>query len=169
MQCVASFRRHQRYGFAVCLCILAFWLPGLALAQAPGLNAADRADIQAFTINNDVFQRLSTVMTQARALQIKRSPLDMSKVHSLDDMAKQMVASDPRIKPLLAKYGFTPRQFLVANMAVVGTTMTLERYVGTPQEASVESQLNPANVAFYKAHKAAMDALLQPAPAAAGK
>ncbi|HEX7339686.1 MAG TPA: hypothetical protein VF271_07095 [Rhodanobacteraceae bacterium] len=164
---VESTRLSPRHWFFACLCALAFLLPAMAAAQAPGLSAADRADIQAFTINNDVFQRLSTVMTQARAMHVKRSPLDMSKVHSLADMAQQMVASDPRIKPLLAKYGFTPRQFLVANMAVVGTTITLDHFAGTPQEKAVEGQLNPANVAFYKAHKAQMDALLHSAATSA--
>lgn len=151
---------------ALALCVLVLLLPAMAVAQTPRLSAADRADIQAFTINSDVFQRLQNVVTQARAMHIKRSHLDMGHVHSLSGMAKEMVAADPRIKPLLAKNGFTPRQFLVADLALVETVMTMQRFQGTPQAKAAESQLNPANVRFYKAHKAAMDRLVHPMPAA---
>lgn len=146
----------------LCLCFLAFLLPVAGMAQAAGLTAADRADIKAFTITSDVFHRLEAVVTQARAMHIKREHLDMSRVHSLADMAKQMATADPRIKPLLAKNGFTPRQFLVANMSFLSTVVSLRQAQGTPQEQAVESHLNPANVRFYKKHKAAMDRLVFP-------
>lgn len=148
-----------------CFCVLALLLPAMAMAQRPGLTAADRADIKSFTIDSDVFHRLKTVVTEARSMHMKRSHMDMRKVHSLDDMAHQLVSADPRIKPLLAKNGFTPRQFLVANLALVGTVMTMQRAQGTPQEKAIESQLNPANVRFYKAHKAEMDKLVHPVSA----
>lgn len=146
-------------------CALALAVPALALAQASPLTAADRADIQAFTITADVLARLKAVVAQARDVHIKRAQPDMANVHSLDDMARQLVATDPRIKPLLAKHGFTPRQLLVANLALVSTVVTMEQVAGTPQEKAVESHLNPANVRFYKQHKAAMEALVHP-PAA---
>lgn len=161
---------HLRWLLAAC-CALTLMLPGMATAQA-ALTAADRADVQAFTINAEVLSRLKAVVAQARTMHIRRSQPDMSKVHSLEDMARQLVATDPRIKPLLAKHGFTPRQFLVANLALVSTVLTMEQVAGTPQEKAVESHLNAANVRFYKQHKAAMDALVhgsapQP-PASAG-
>lgn len=149
-----------------CLCWLlaaacagSLLLPSAATAQA-ALTAADRADIEAFTFNTAVFHRLQAVVEQARGMAIQRSQLDMSQVHSLDDMANQLVAADPRIRTLLAQHGFTPRQFLVANLALVSTVVTLEQAAGTPQEQAVEARLNPANVRFYKAHKAAMEALV---------
>ncbi|HET8554158.1 MAG TPA: hypothetical protein VFL78_04960 [Rhodanobacteraceae bacterium] len=161
--------RHSqvRRWFATCLFTLVLLLPALAMAQVPGISAADRADIQNFTLNEDVVGRLKGVMTEGRAMHIKKSHLDMAKVHSLDDMADQIVSADPRIKPLLAKHGFTPRQFLVANLALVGTVMTVRYAEKSGKEKALESQLNPANVSFYKKHKAAMDALVNPpAPAA---
>jgi hypothetical protein len=156
--------RSWRWLVAVALAC-ALLLPAVAMAQAPGLSAADRADIKNFTLNQDVFNRLKTVMNEGRAMHIKRQQMDMSKVHSLNDMANQMVQADPRIKPLLAKHGFTPRQFLVANMALV-TTVQMVRYgEKTGQTKALESQLNPANVRFYKQHKAAIDKLMNPAAA----
>ncbi len=159
--------RHSRVRcwFGTCLVALALLLPCIAMAQTPGLSEADRADIHAFTLNNDVLDRLQAVKDEGRAMDIKKSHLDMKKVHSLDDMAGQMVAADPRVKPLLAKHGFTPRQFLVANLALVSTVMTVRYAEKSGQEKSLEGQLNPANVRFYKSHKAAIDALVNPAPA----
>lgn len=152
--------------FAACLCLLALLLPAAAMAQKPGLSAADRADIKAFTLDEDVFGRLKAVVDEGRRMHIKRSKMDMRQVHSLDDMASQLVAADPRVKPLLAKHGFTPRQFLVADLATVGTVMAMQRAQAAGKVEAVEARLNPANVQFYKAHKAEMDALVRPAPAA---
>lgn len=150
------------------LLLLAFLLPAMAVAQqASVLSAADRAEIQKFTLNDDVFNRLQAVTKEGRAMHIKKYRLDMTKVHSLDDMANQVVTADPRIKPLLSKHGFTPHQFLVANMALVGTVMTVRYAEQTGQEQKLEAQLNPANVSFYKSHKAAVDAMVRPAPASA--
>lgn len=166
----ASFRHPQaRRWLVACLFSLVLLLPALAMAQTQGLSAADRADVQNFTLNQDVLNRLKAVMTEGRAMNIKKSHLDMTKVHSLDDMADQIVAADPRIKPLLAKHGFTPRQFLVANLALVGTVMTVRYAEKSGHEKAMESQLNPANVRFYKAHKTTMDALVNPTSASSAK
>ncbi len=156
----SSSSRHARW-LCSALCALCLLLPAFAMAQSPALTAADRADIKAFTITPDVFSRLQAVVAEAQKMHIKRARPDMSNVHSLDDVAHQLVATDPRIKPLLAKNGFTPRQFLVANLALVSTVVVMEQAAGTPQGKAAQSQLNPANVRFYKQHKAAMDALVR--------
>jgi len=166
MKSVASRYACRASGWlAACLCLLML-LPAAAMAQKPGLSAADRADIKAFTLDEDVFGRLKAVVDEGRRMHIKRSQMDMRKVHSLDDMASQLVAADPRVKSLLAKHGFTPRQFLVADLATVGTVMAMQRARATGKVEAVEARLNPANVQFYKAHKAEMDAMVRPAPAA---
>ncbi|HET7664342.1 MAG TPA: hypothetical protein VFK31_11980 [Rhodanobacteraceae bacterium] len=163
----ASTRHSQvRSWFAACLFALVLSLSAMAMAQVPGLSAADRADIRNFTLNEDVVGRLKDVMAEGRAMNIKKSHPDMTKVHSLDDMADQIVSADPRIKPLLAKHGFTPRQFLVADLSLVSTAMTVRYAEKSGQQKAMESHLNPANVRFYKEHKASVDALLN-APASA--
>lgn len=171
MKSFASMRRSPIRGwFAACLFTLVLLLPAMAMAQVPGLSAADSADIHDFTLNQDVVGRLKDVMTEGRAMNIKKSHLDMTRVHSLDDMADQIVTADPRIKPLLAKHGFTPRQFLVANLALVSTVMTVRYAEKSGNPKALEGQLNPANVRFYKEHKASLDALVNsPAPAASAK
>lgn len=146
--------------FGCLLFVLLCMLPLTAMAQVPSLSAADRADVQAFTFNEDVFGRLQQVVAQAQALDLKRGQVDMNRVHSLADLAAQMVASDPRTKPLLTKYGFTPRQFLVANLALVTTVLPLQQARTPQQREAVEGKLNPANVRFYEAHKDAMVQML---------
>lgn len=150
-----------RRWLAPCLLLLIMLLPATVMAQGmPGLSTADQQDIHNFTFDQDVFQRLEGVVTEGREMNIKKSHLDMSKVHSLNEMAAQVVKADPRIKPLLDKHGFTPRQFLVANLALVSTVMSVRYAEEAGQEDALKGQINPANVAFYKAHRSAMDKLV---------
>lgn len=153
----------RRVRWLVCLLVLLVPIAGMAQSA---LTAADRAEVKAFTFNNDVFTRLQKVVTQTRDMHIKRGQMDMSKVHSLDDLAKQLVASDSRTKPLLATHGFTPHQFLVANLALVATVGPLHAAQTPQQRERVKSQLNPVNVRFYEAHKTQMNQLVFPAGAA---
>lgn len=154
-------RSPVRRWLVACLFLLAVALPAAVMAQGiPGLSPADQQDIRDFTFDQDVFQRLQGVVTEGRKMNIKKSHLDMSKVKSLDDMANQVIEADPRIKPLLDKYRFSPRQFLVANLALVSTVMTMRYAEQSGQADAVTGQLNPANVRFYKAHRQAMDELV---------
>lgn len=150
-----------RRWLAPCLFLLALLLPTFAVAQGiPGLSSADQTDIRNFTLNEDVFNRLQSVVTEGRAMHIKRMNVDMSKVSSLDEMADQMMAADPRTKALLSKHGFAPRQFLVANLALASTVMTMRYAEQTGQADAMTGQLNPANVKFYEEHKAAIDKMM---------
>lgn len=145
------------------ICLL-FCLPSLAMAQGQVLTAADRAEIASFTLTTDVITRLQGVTTDGQAMHTKHAALDMSQVHSLDDMANQMAAVDPRITPLLAKHGFTPHQFVVANLALVNA-VTAANAANNPGMAGQgdRSTFNPANVVFYEAHRDAINALMQQA------
>jgi hypothetical protein len=152
------------------LVMLLVLLPALSLAQsAPQqLSAADRAEVGQFQLNQDVLSRLQAVTSEGQSMHIRKSRLDMSRVHSLDDMADQLTAIDPRIKPLLAKHGFTPHQFVVANMALVGTAMAV-RMERDPKMAKYidTSKLNQHNLAFYKAHEAQILRMMQQGEGAA--
>src|SRR5699024_8734921 len=94
-----------------------------AFAQVAQLTPSDHAAIHDFNLDTDVLHRLQAVTAKVHALHIDKTRLDTSKVHSLDDMAEQLLAVDPRIKSILADNGFTARQFLVANLALVSTVM----------------------------------------------
>lgn len=153
----------RRFLTVLGLCLL--WvLPSMAMAQGQALTAADSVEIASFTLTPDVLQRMQAVTTEGKAMKTKQAALDMSKVHSLDDMAAQMVAVDPRIKPLLAKHGFTPHQFMVANLALINAVMAVNAQ-NNPQMAGQgdKSTYNAGNVAFYEAHRDAINAMLQQA------
>ncbi|RAP59189.1 hypothetical protein [Oleiagrimonas sp. MCCC 1A03011] len=135
---------------------------GMAQGVSQRLSASDRAEISNFQLNQDVLARLQAVTADGKAMHVKKSQLDMSKVHSLDDMADQLVSVDPRIKPLLSKHGFTPHQFVVANLALVGTAMAV-RMERDPKMAKYidTSKLNQHNVQFYKSHEAQILRMMQ--------
>lgn len=153
----------QRLVMVLGLC-LALVLSPLAMAQGQMLTPADQVEIATFTLTTDVLQRMQAVTTEGKAMKTKHAALDMSKVHSLDDMATQMVAVDPRIKPLLAKHGFTAHQFVVANLALINAVMAANAQ-NNPEMAGQgdKSTYNAANVAFYEAHRDAINTMMQQA------
>lgn len=137
-------------------------LPACALAQnaLEHLKPADRAEIAAYRLDADVLARLQAVVAESRRLNLRKAPLDMTRVHSLDDMARQLVAVDPRIQPLLARNGFTPHRFVVANLALVTTAIavSMKRQGGDAARLS-----DTANMQFYERHEAQIGRLLQSA------
>lgn len=134
-----------------------------AANPASQIPASDKKAIQDYNLNDDVFNRIVKVSQEAKAQGIKpkNGDTDFSKVHSLDDLANQVTGADPRIAPLLQKYGFTPREFLLANLAVTNAAMASEAK-SNPQLAAYvdQSKVNQKNVAFYEAHKGQINALM---------
>jgi hypothetical protein len=109
--------------------------------QVPIFSAADKQAIENYNLNDDNFKRL---------------------IHSLDDLANLPVSQDKRVAPLLQKYGFTPREFLLANFALMNAGMAVQAKTH-PEAAQYmdKSRINPANVSFYEAHEAQIGALQQ--------
>ena len=135
------------------------------------LPAADKQAIQNYNLTDDVFNRIVKVSQEAKkeGIKPKDAKTDFSKIHSLDDLAAQITAADPRIEPLIKKYGFTPREFLLANLAVTNAAIASEAK-NNPQMAAYvdQSKVNQQNVAFYEAHKAQINALMTQDDANAG-
>ncbi|GAA0910670.1 hypothetical protein GCM10009552_22930 [Rothia nasimurium] len=129
-------------------------------AQIP---ASDKQAIQDYNLNDDVFNRIVKVSQEAKkqGIQPKNAQTDFSKIHSLDDLAKQITDSDPRIGPLIKANGFTPREFLLANLAVTNAAIASEAK-SNPQLAGYvdQSKVNQKNVAFYESHKDKINALM---------
>jgi hypothetical protein len=123
--------------------------------SAHQLPEADRQAIIQYNLNDDNFNRLVAATKEARAQNIKPSDsaVDPSKVHSLDDLANQVTASDPRIAPLIKKNGFTPREFLLVNLAISNAAMAIQAR-SNPEQAKYidQSKVNAANVAFVESH-----------------
>lgn len=131
--------------------------PQAAPAQpAHTLPEADRQAIIQYNLTDDNFTRLVAATKEARAQNIKpsESAVDPSKVHSLDDLANQVTASDPRIGPLIKKNGFTPREFLLVNLAISNAAMAIQAR-SDPEQAKYidQSKVNAANVAFVESHR----------------
>lgn len=147
------------------LLVLLFLLaPGWAHAQAtPGLPEADKQAIAQYTLTDDVFNRLIAATKDARAQGIKPQQVgDPAQVHTLDDLVNQAIGGDKRIAPLIRKHGFTPREFLLANIALMNASLVVQsksqpdlaRYID-------QSKVNAANVRFFEAHQAQIAALMQ--------
>jgi hypothetical protein len=153
--------------FCACLLVACAAAPSFAMAQdtappaqgrgpAADLPEADKAAIAQYTISEDAFTRLLAVTDEARKAGIKpnESAADFSKVHNLDDLANQVVSSDPRIKPLITQHGFTPRDFLLVNLALSNAAMAIQAEANPEQAKYVDQgKINKANVAFVEAHR----------------
>jgi hypothetical protein len=151
--------------FALVLLMVPLFAQAQTMAALP---VADQQAIRNYNLNDDVFNRLIAATKEARVEGIKpqEQPADPSKVHTLDDLAAQAVGGDPRITPLIKKYGFTPREFLLANIALMNAAM-VEQSKSQPELASQidQTKVNQANVTFIEAHQAQIQALMQSAPA----
>lgn len=147
------------------LLVLLLGIVPLAHAQMTpaGLPEADKQQIKSYTLNEDVFNRLAAATREARSAGIPpQAAPDAGKVHSLDDLAAQAMASDERIPALVKKYGFTPREFMLANIALMNAVMATQAR-NDPALANNLNQVwvNPDNLRFVDAHRAEIAALLQ--------
>jgi hypothetical protein len=147
------------------LLVVVFGAMPLAHAQtAPsGLPDADKQQIKKYTLNEDIFNRLVAATKEARAEGITpRGAPDPSKVHSLDDLAAQAMAGDQRIPALVKKFGFTPREFMLANIALTNAVLAVQSR-NDPALASNLNQVwvNPENIRFIDTHQAEVAALMQ--------
>ncbi|MET0934405.1 MAG: hypothetical protein ABWX83_00345 [Luteibacter sp.] len=137
--------------------------PAQPANPASQIPASDKQAIQNYNLNDDVFNRIVKVSQEAKkqGIKPKDAQTDFSKIHSLDDLAGQITAADPRIEPLIKKYGFTPREFLLANLAVTNAAIASEAK-NNPQMAQYvdQSKVNQKNVAFYESHKSQINALM---------
>ncbi|MHA6203072.1 hypothetical protein ACXU4B_01445 [Dyella soli] len=158
------------FGPAIRACCLALFT--LALGAAPLAHAqlgpsslpdADKQQIKNYTLNEDVFNRLMAATQEARAAGIPpQAAPDPAKVHNLDDLTRQAMAGDPRIPALVKKHGFTPREFMLANIALMNAALAAQARKD-PSLAGNLNQVwvNPDNIRFYEAHQAQIAAQMQ--------
>lgn len=157
----------DRFRFACRALFVALVLIAAPLAHAQslpaGLSQSDKQEIKKYTLNDDVFGRLAAATREARATGIPpQAAPDPSKVHSLNDLANQAMAADPRIPELVKKYGFTPREFMLANIALMNAIMAIQ----ARNDPALSSNLNQVwvnadNIRFVEGHQSDVQALLQ--------
>lgn len=144
--------------------VLVLGVAPLAHAQMlpSGLPDADKQQIKQYTLNDDVFGRLAAATREARATGIPpQAAPDPGKVHNLDELAAQAMASDPRIPVLVKKYGFTPREFMLANIALMNAVMAVQ----ARNNAALSSNLNQVwinadNIRYVEGHQSEVQSLM---------
>ena len=156
----------QRALFACRAAVLVLVLGAVPLAHAqtvpPGLPQADKQQIKQYMLNGDVFGRLAAATREARAAGIPpQAAPDATKVHSLDDLANQAMAADPRIPALVKKYGFTPREFMLANIALMNAIMAVQARNDPALSNNLnQTWVNAENIRFVESHQAEVQALV---------
>ena len=154
-----------RYGFSALLLAVAMLVSTGALAQQGPANAlpdADKQAIQKYNLNDDVFNRLLAATKEAKAEGIHpQSAPNPAQIHNLDDLTQQAMKADNRIEPLVKKYGFTPREFMIANLALMNAAIASQAKTNPDAAKYVDqSKVNQANVAFFESHQAQLNALM---------
>ncbi|WP_266168989.1 hypothetical protein [Dyella subtropica] len=136
--------------------------PAAAQSATQGLTEADKQQIKDYKLNEDVFGRLMAATKEARTQGIRsQATPDPTKVHNLDDLAAQAMSGDARIAPLIKKYGFSPREFMLANIALMNAAIVVQsRSDPAVAKAIDQSKVNMANVTFYESHQAKIAALM---------
>jgi len=154
-----------------CRCGIVMALLGVAsLAHAQitpsGLPEADKQQIKNYTLNDDVFGRLLAATKEARTQGIPpQAAPDPTKVHSLDDLATQAMAGDQRIPALVKKYGFTPREFILVNIALTNAILAEQASKDPALAGNLNSTwVNEGNIRFLEAHQAQLAELMQGGP-----
>ena len=124
-------------------------------ANGPELPAADQLAIKNYTLNEDVLGRLLAVTKEARAQNVRPQPApDPAKVRNLDDLASYAVGGDAKLAPLVQKHGFTPREFLLANLALMNAALAVQARSDPNLAKTIDqSKVNTANVAFFESHQ----------------
>jgi hypothetical protein len=116
------------------------------------LNATDEATLVKHVLTESELDRLAAVMTDAKA-HGQGASVNTTGANSLDSLAAR-VAAEPGAHALLASHGFTAREYVVTVLTTLRTAMN----------AQMGRETNTANAAFYRAHKAKIDGMMDMGP-----
>src|SRR5579859_2436079 len=141
-------------------------VPAAPAAQAqvapPSLPQADKQQIKQYKLTDDNFGRLAAATREARTTGIPpQAAPDATKVRSLNDLANQAMAADPRIPALVKKYGFTPREFMLANIALMNAIMAVQARNDPALSNNLnQTWVNAENIRFVESHQAEVQSLV---------
>ena len=107
---------------------------------------------------HDILAAAARIAPHARVTPVLRS-------RSLDAIADQLKTKEPRALPILARYGFTPKEFVTAFMAVANTEFAaaMLEHPDSPFAKGIKKDhgYNDKNVAFFQAHRAQITAAMK--------
>lgn len=140
--------------------------PAIAAPALTAQQQADKAAILDFPLSMDVIERLAQVSRESAAAHVAcTDERDLQGARSLDAMAHTLEIRRPRAVPILARHGFTPKQFLTASSALITTRIaadTLARLEGPFADMfKKEHDYSDQNLAFYQAHREEIAAVMK--------
>lgn len=134
---------------------------GAAHAQGlPGqsLDPADQLVLRNYTLTQDNVTKLNAAQRDADAKQLDLKFFD-AQTHSIDAAAATL-DREPGAHALLAAHGLTAREGVLTALAA-GSAMMSIKLAHTPYASKLQTaQVNPANVAFVRAHMAEFGTML---------
>lgn len=129
-------------------------------AHALGLDAASKKTLAGYRLTDPGFQSFEAVMKEATAKGVPglRDGDFMSKTSSIDGMAARLYGL-PGMPAILRAHGLTAGRFAIIGLALAQGAIALTE---PPKSPSVEifGPPNPANMPFYKDHRAEIMALM---------
>jgi hypothetical protein len=131
-------------------------ISGWGTAGAAGLDAADQATLAKHVLTEDELSRLAAVMEDAKARGSAPS-VNIVGISSLDELVAR-TDKEPGVHALLGAHGFTTREYVVAALSTARAAMMARTGSGT----------GTPNVAFYRAHQAQIDRMMNLGPGSAG-
>jgi hypothetical protein len=120
---------------------------GCGTASA-SLNATDEATLANHVLTEDELNRLAAVMEDAQT-HGKGASINPDGANSLDSLAAR-VDAQPGAHSMLASHGFTARAYVVTVLTTLRTALN----------AQTGKETNASNAAFYRAHKAKIDRMM---------
>lgn len=129
-----------------------------AQAQTGAMPAADEQAIGRVVLGDDLLGRLQGTAKDGKARGIHTGiPLaEVARLDSLDALAKTLLAADPRLAGVLARHGFTARDYAAAVLALMRAGVAAQ----LPASPAALRGTTPANVAYVKSHRAKVQAVL---------
>jgi hypothetical protein len=144
------------------------FLPSLASSSAQG-DDKDVAEIRSYVLTMDNVKRTYMAMYQLKQASDKDPGLSKSLNADSDDDKKSQslsaisarISAYPVVVAVLANNGFTPRQFVVSEMAVLQAGLAAAAVkMGAAREKLIsEGAVSAANLAFAEQHHAELEDL----------
>lgn len=131
------------------------------------IPAADHQAIRSYPLTDDVVQRLLAVSVDAKKARLQLSPFFVTlEATSLDDVTDRVLTTQPRLARIVEQHGFTRREYMIARFALASARQTSLHGAGdasgvVPLNQFVSSEnASEANIAFYEAHRAELEAFM---------